>query len=173
MAGVGSIGRRALLGAALLTAGAAAGVVVAPEIQGRGLANDAIQLAYDKGMQDARQAILNEFKQRGVSLGAAQVVARNTQSATRVIAQPVAGLLVAIVGDALSSLVSALDTAQKIVSFLSSVADLIGKVKDLFAGWQSDLETLSVSVDELPAIDTEEAAAFLDVAAEVLPELLI
>lgn len=168
------MGRRALLGAALASVGAAAGAagaVVTPNIPGLG--QSAIQEAYNKGLQDGRQAILDEFKRRGANLGAAQTAAKTTHSATQIIALPVAALLARIVGDALDSLVSALNTAQQWVFFLSDVADLIGKIKDLFAGWQSNLDTLAVSVDELTVVDIESAVVFTDITVDVLPELLL
>lgn len=156
------IARRALIGTALFTAGAAAGAVVTPIVEGNSQ-HEAINKAYADGIAAGKQAVINQLKQiNGIQLQSALTAAHTTQSATKVIAQPTANMLGTIAGDALSTLVSVLGAAQNLVIFISGAYDLLGKLKAFFTGLQSTVADLSVPVEELGAADTEAASGFLE-----------
>ena len=162
------IARRALIGTALVTAGAAAGAVVAPIVE-QNSQHEAINKAYAEGVAAGKQAVINQLKQiNGIQLQSALTTARTTQSATKVIAQPASNMLATIAGDALSSLVSVLGAAQNLVAFISGAYDLLGKLKDFFTGLQGAIEDLSVPVEELGAADTEAAAGYLEGALLII-----
>lgn len=156
------LARRSLIGGALFAAGGVAGAVVAP-IAEQGAQHEAINKAYAEGVAAGKQAVINQLKQmNGVQLQSAITTAHNTRAATKVIAKPASNMLATIAGDALSAIVSVLSNAQNLLTFFQDAYNLLGKLKDFFAGLQSSLADLPVPIADLGAVDTEDASLFLE-----------
>jgi hypothetical protein len=142
------VARRALLVTAGLGA-CAAGAAATPFIAGKvgELTQDAVNQALQDGIQQGRQAVLNELKLlEGVPIELAINIAEWTKVAVNFIALPVARLVAGIGAPALQGFADALSTAQDVLGKVGQHITQIDQLHDLVISWKT---ALSASPDIL------------------------
>ena len=165
----GQMGRRRLItGVAAAAATGAVGAVTTGVIVHKRDETDA--------KAQLKEALAQIQQKKGISLDAATKTAKTTQQATTVVAQPVGQMLVKIaslvggaLSDALSSLISFLNTAKTVLSAINGLSEALGQLADLLTTWQTDIDAITALFDLLVGGgDFLEAVDFCEALAEVL-----
>lgn len=162
--GSGTLGRRALMGVAVVSA-CAAGVALAPTAEHavQQLGQKAMDDAYAAGIAAGRQALLAELEQlEGVSIDAAIEVAQLTRLAVLYIVRPVAQLFATIAGDALGGLIAAITSAQQHLASINVQISQLDQMKSLLTQWQQGVESLPIALTKYATADIDSAENYLN-----------
>jgi hypothetical protein len=140
------LARRAFVAGAATAALCGAGVLAAPSV-------------VPNLEQRAAQATLGELE--GVSIDAALEAAEITRAAVQVIVIPVARLVAALGGGALSLLLSTLDAAHNALAFVHASTDMVDRLHGVVASWQSGLSVLPIALNTYATADITSAETYL------------
>lgn len=97
----------------------------------------------------------------GVTLGAAIDAAELTLDGVRAIVLPLAQLLATIDGDALSALISSLDTMHTIATAVHAPTGEIDAIRALFVAWRNNAHTLPIRINDYATADITSAEKYL------------
>ena len=96
--------------------------------------------AFQEGIQEGRQAVLNELKQlEGISIEAAIDVAGVTQFTFDKLIIPLSQLTVTITGDALEVLANAVQSARTNLARINVTIGLLDNIQQLLTQWRNNL----------------------------------
>ncbi|MEO7000484.1 MAG: hypothetical protein ABI068_01605 [Ktedonobacterales bacterium] len=97
----------------------------------------------------------------GVTLDAAIEAAELTLDGVHAIVLPVAQLLATIDGDALSVLISALDTAHNIAAAVHAPTGELDGIRNVFVAWRDNAHTLPIRINDYSTADITSAETYL------------
>lgn len=157
------LGRRALLTTGALgvcAAGAALTPAIVKEVE---LASGkAASDAFSAGVDAGRQALLDELAQlEGVTLDAAIDVAEVTKFGVRVLVVPIARLVAALGGDALTGLALGLGQARSDLAQIHIHIGVLDSLQTLVQSWQQNLAQLPIQLNEYATTDVAGAETYL------------
>lgn len=157
------VARRALLVTAGLGA-CAAGAAATPFIAGKvgELTQDAANQALQDGIQQGRQALLNELKLlEGVPIELAINIAEWTKVAVNFIALPVARVAAGIGAPALQGFADALSTAQDVLGKVGQHITQIDQLHDMVISWKTALSASPEILTRVANNDITSAETYL------------
>lgn len=164
--GSGKFARRALLatGAVVLCGGAAAATpLVVKQVEAATQAE--VQAAFQAGVNQARQDLINELQNlEGVSLAAAIDAAELTKLAVKYIVGPVSDFLVAIGAGALDVAISALQIVLNGLHFIpnsSGIAKPIQALQMMLTTWRDNLLNIPQDLTTYVTWDINSAETYL------------
>ncbi len=159
----GKLGRRALVGVAVVSV-CAAGVALTPTAEhlAQQVGQEAIDQAYAAGIAAGRQALLGELAQlEGVPIDAAIEVAQVTRLAVLYIVRPIAQLFATIAGDALGGFVAAISSAQDHLATINIHISQLDQLKSLLTQWQQGVQQLPIALTQYATADIDSAENYL------------
>jgi hypothetical protein len=153
------VARRALLVTAGLGA-CAAGAAATPFVAGK--VQEAINQGIEDGIQQGRQAVLNEMQfLEGVPIELAINIAEWTRVAVNFIALPVARLAAGIGAPALQGFADALSTAQDVLGKVGQHITQIDQLHDMVISWKTALSASPEILSNVANNDITSAEKYL------------